>query len=88
MIVAERAQAHDFYVAVRFDGEIGLHFEGDVDTRGILRIDADAVNATDFGSSGVANAGTGLDAAGKREISMIGVRGTAEGAADGEYGAD
>src|SRR6266436_1388448 len=62
VIVAERAQAHDFDAAVGFNREIGLDFEGDFDTRGVLGIDADTVHAPDFGSSGVADARAGLNA--------------------------
>src|SRR5712675_2956928 len=62
VIVAERAHAHDFDAAIGFNREIGLDFEGDFDAGGILRIDTDAIHATDFRPSGVADAGAGLNA--------------------------
>src|SRR5882724_10920432 len=62
VIVAEGTHAHDLDAAIGFNREIGLDFEGDFDTRGILGIDADTVHAPDFGSSGVADAGAGLNA--------------------------
>src|SRR6266403_4668986 len=62
VIVTEGAHAHDFDAAIGFNGEIGLDLEGDFDARGILRIDADAIHATDFRPSGVADAGAGLNA--------------------------
>src|SRR6267154_3744539 len=62
VIVAERTHTHDLDAAIGFNREIGLDFEGDFDTRGVLRIDKDPVHATDFGPSGVADAGAGLNA--------------------------
>src|SRR6266478_6074989 len=88
VIVAEWAHAHDFDAAIGFNGEIGLDFEGDFDAGGILRIDADTVHAPDFGSSGVADAGAGLNATSESDKCMVGVSGAAEGATDGENCAD
>src|SRR5258706_10205555 len=88
MIVAKRAHAHDFDVAVGFNGEIGLDFENDFDAGGILRIDADSVDAANFGTSGVADARTGLDTSGKGKKRVICVGGASESAANGENGAD
>jgi hypothetical protein len=88
MIIAERAHAHDFDAAIGFDWEVGLDFEDDLDTRGVLGIDADAIDAADFGSSGVADAGTGLDTAGEGHKCVVGVSGAAECAANGEDSAD
>jgi hypothetical protein len=86
VIVAERAQAHDFDVTVGFDGEIGLDPEGDLDAGGILRINADVVDAPDLGTSRVTNAGAGLDTSSEWEIGAISVRGSSEGAANGKNG--
>jgi hypothetical protein len=88
VIVAQRAQAHDFDAAIGFNGEIGLDFEGDLNAGGILRVDTDVVHATDFGSSGVADAGTGLDTPSEGDRCMEGVSGAAKSAADGENGAN
>src|SRR5258707_14363857 len=63
VIVTEWAHAHDFDAAIGFNGEIGLDFERDFDAGGILRIDADAIHATDFGPSGIADAGARLNTA-------------------------
>src|SRR6266849_8561673 len=88
VIVAERTHAHDFDAAIGSDGEIGLDFESDFDSRRILGIDTDAIHATDFGSSGVTDAGAGLDAASEGEKCVVRVGGAAKGAANGENGAD
>src|SRR5882724_11250159 len=65
VIVAEGTHAHDFDAAIGFNGEIRLDFEGDFDAGGILRIDADPIHATDFGPSGIADAGARLNTTGE-----------------------
>src|SRR5229473_6532026 len=55
MIVAEGTHAHDLDVTVGLDRQLGLHGEGDFDARGILGIDAEALNTSDLGTAGITN---------------------------------
>src|SRR6202790_5069939 len=84
MIVAEWTHAHDLDVTIGFDGQLGLDAEDDFDSLRILRIDAEALDTSDFGTTGIANLGAGLQAARERKKSMVGFRGAAKSAADAE----
>ncbi len=88
MIVAERTQTHDFDAAVCLDRQIRLHFERYVKARGILRVNSQALHASDFGSACVAHCGPRLKAAGKQEVRMVGLGGAAKRSADSEDCAD
>src|SRR5712672_2571270 len=80
VIVTEGAHAHDFDAAIGFDREIGLDFEGDFDAGWILLIDTDAIHATDFRPSGVADAGARLNTTGEGKKGVESVSGAAKSA--------
>src|SRR5580700_9720008 len=88
MIVSQGTHAHDLGVAVRFDGQIGLHAENHVDLRGILWINGKLFHAAYFGATRVTHRRTLFKPAGERKVSVVGLRSAAKGARDGKYHAD
>ena len=88
MIVSERTHAHDFRVAVRLDGQIGLHAENNVDSRGIRRVNGQLLDAAHLGASRVAHGSALFEPASEWEISVIGFRAAAKRSGDGKDHAD
>src|SRR6266404_7573051 len=88
MIVAKWTQTHNLDVAVCLDGQIRLHFEAYVKERGILGVDAQAFDASDFRPACVTHGCPRLETAGKRDARVVGLGGAAEHSADDENCAD
>ncbi len=84
MIVPQRAQAHDLYMAIRFDRQAGFHAEGYLNARRILRVQLQFLDAADLRPARVAHRRAGFQAAGKRKVGAVRRGRAAKCAGEGE----
>jgi hypothetical protein len=71
VIVAERAQAHDLHLAVRFHEQIGLDAEREIDVGRILWINAQTLYSPDLGTSRIPDRRARFQPARELKVSVV-----------------